>query len=308
MAMHLSQKILFFAMGVLTLASATTPAPISVSEELTFGKNVVHNNLGGVGPDGGEPTLVMANVTTTADGKLVDMIITASRNYVGNPRRNGVKGGVFGVINMISGISSDFHFALVDAETGDPVVMEKFYLTFFDLDAGRRKSRESVTLSNFASYWVPKYTELEIEERKDGTSFTASKKGVGSDNPKSPQTLNKLQMSRSVTVAYEDRSDFDVTYTVGGNGNARNLLFAGWSNLVEHSEPVVPKNATPRTTGAPCTSGCEPIKIKITVSCGGEPCNNATNATVTTAEKSSLLGRSRRHVNVTPHLSAPRNS
>mmetsp|Transcript_43690 Transcript_43690/g.95116 ORF Transcript_43690/g.95116 Transcript_43690/m.95116 type:complete len:165 (-) Transcript_43690:81-575(-) len=89
-------------------------------------------------------------------------------------------------------------------------------------------------------------------------------------------------------------------------------LTAGWSNLEEHVELKVPRTAISSDdkemqeqeeqeedeededdeSEEPCASGdCEPIRLKIVLSCGTEACGNAAN---TTFEKVSLLGRSRR--------------
>eukprot|EP00448_Togula_jolla_P030291 CAMPEP_0170620474 /NCGR_PEP_ID=MMETSP0224-20130122/28077_1 /TAXON_ID=285029 /ORGANISM="Togula jolla, Strain CCCM 725" /LENGTH=393 /DNA_ID=CAMNT_0010946649 /DNA_START=85 /DNA_END=1266 /DNA_ORIENTATION=+ len=386
------QFVLFFSFGVLSLASLGQPT-ISESEELTFGRSLLHSNLGGVGPDVGEQSLVMSTVTTTKDNRNVDLLISASSNYVGNPRRNGIKDSAFGVINMDSGLSSNFTFRLVDSETNRPTVFDKFYLSFFDLDAGRGPIKEAVTLPNIAKYWLPKHSELKVTASDDHClhTFKATTKGSGEDNPTRPETLTHLQMNRSFTVLYVNVSEFVVTYTVGGDGGGRNLLFAGWSNLVDHSVAVYPHCATaskvieappideadaplssateaplsttteapsstttqaplsapsstttqaplsttteasssegPKAplssatgappsdaaeapdsneTEAPCpeASGCDNMNIKIIIECGGEPCENPPNTTVTTVKKVSLLGRYRRHLDVTPHPTA----
>jgi len=60
---------------------------------------VMHSNLGGQGPDDGAETLVFANIAVQ-DGVAVDLVVTAGTPYEANSAlKNGIHGGVFGIIN-----------------------------------------------------------------------------------------------------------------------------------------------------------------------------------------------------------------
>jgi len=118
--------------------------------------NVLHSNLGGAGPDGGEANLVLGGVSANTN-----LIITATSPYspnmlnpIGGVLRNGVREG-FGVINLASGSSVDLTFSFVDSRDGSPKTLANTVVTFFDGDHGMaHESRESITIKDMTSFAV----------------------------------------------------------------------------------------------------------------------------------------------------------
>lgn len=214
------------------------------------GAQVLHSNLGGVGPDSGAATLVYGNVK-----KGTNLVVSAmsayspnSLNAEGGARRNGVHQG-FGVINLDSDSSVDLKFSFVDSESGTPKVIDSFLFTFFDGDHGMsHQSRESVTVSGFSAFKVKDDTSLEIiETATDDDSlasgggvatFTSTMNGGKAGNPISPLTLNSIQEQKTAVFLFEDKSEFLITAGESGYAKAqgRNILFAGASGLVCEEE------------------------------------------------------------------------
>jgi len=255
--------VLFSAVSFVLLAlSVGQPA-----DKFATGRFVAkHSNLGGWGPDGGQESLIIANFASTSNGKSVTLKITASEGYVGMGRRNRVKSGAFGVINSQGSVHTDFKFTLLDEETGELADVKRFYITFYDLDGSTHSGNEAITLSGFKKYWLAPHTELTATTNGNKTTFEGSRAGTGGDNPIWPRNLTQTELDRAVTVQYDHLSEFTATFSIGKEHKRRNILFGGWSNLVDIAEPVEPvETITPS-----CLDPCEPIKIHIHISCSGD--------------------------------------
>ena len=111
---------------------------------------LIHSNLGGFGPDlASPPTLLYRNVGRDAQGSSINLVVAASNNsYVPDtPASNGLQGR-YGSINVASGTSNFFTFTFVDSEHGEPVGIDSFYLSVYDIDlhpdgTGRGKRSQS---------------------------------------------------------------------------------------------------------------------------------------------------------------------
>lgn len=263
----------------------TEPAVVeelSLCERSLKLNNVVRNNLGGAGPDGGEEGILFGGVMP---GK--DLLISAKSTYTpnmlnpsGGVLRNGAHQG-FGVINMASGSSVDLEFTLKDSVTGADSP-DSFVVTFFDGDHGMsHESREILTINGMSNYIVDDDTELEITETAvDDSSlsngvgvatFTSSLRGTKEDNPVSPMSLSGLQEKRSVEAYFENKSKFSVSFAATGyvNPQGRNMMFAGSSTLT-------------CTREAKCSSYECPLGWKMRQNaeftvCMGKPCSVADN-------------------------------
>jgi len=265
--------------------------PIDISEPEVVGElalcetslvfdNVLHSNLGGAGPDAGSADLTFGGV---APG--TNLVITAlsaytpnSLNPSGGILRNGARNG-FGVVNLASGSGVDLNFQLQDAATGAPKVMDNFVITFVDGDHGMsHESREAVTVSGFSAYTLDTESTLNVENARDDdmsllagngmATFVSTLRGSKQDNPESSLALSRLQSRRSVSILFENKSEFVATASEQdyANPQGRNIFFTGASNLIcpreaRCSSYVCPINMRQRQnaeftvcTSRPCTA------------------------------------------------------
>mmetsp|Transcript_3524 Transcript_3524/g.8264 ORF Transcript_3524/g.8264 Transcript_3524/m.8264 type:complete len:312 (-) Transcript_3524:88-1023(-) len=301
------------ALPLLFIGQATAAPSAWPEKDFNFGRGVRHSNLGGLGPDGGEKSLLLNNVVLAANGRSVDLRIRASSNYMpGHPDKNRIKNNSFGVINMPSNTSSDFYFSLLDSGTNQLVAVDSFNLTIFDLDIGKDGAVESVTVSDYSSYYVTPYTEIEVMKGSAGgaTTFKATTVGTGADNPTTRHLLTEAQKARAVTVRFDRTSEFWITFTIKGGGRPRNLLFAGWSIEDPWPRPALkaaPKPAQPAVEPAPQPAqpcSCHPITVNVTVHVNVlAACGACADVTTNVKTKSPLLRGSRRPRQASPHLS-----
>jgi len=201
----------------------------------------VHSNLGGFGPQQGAEDMVIQNVTTSTEGKVVNLRIKASESYeAGDASLNGVHHNYFGVINMRGNTRAEFRFELVDAETGRLTTVPAFHFTFYDIDAGRGAAREHVSIEHFKDYWVSNTTDLRITHHSDesgNTTFSSTERGRWEENPQGPHIMTQQELNRAVTVLFEDRDSFTVTVSLPRLGHPRNLIFGGVSLLAHLFDP-----------------------------------------------------------------------
>jgi len=204
---------------------------------MNFSQSVVsHSNLGGQGPDDGAETLVYQNVAIQ-DGVAVDLVVTAATPYEPNSAlKNGLHGGLFGIINQKVNNAVDLNFRFVD-RNGSPVTMDPFFFTLYDIDQGMdHASRESVTARGFSEYRVAEETELRIEVLgDDSATFTSSLRGGKVDNPTHPMALTNAEKERTVVLKFPETSEFSLTFSEAAYADAdqgRNLLFSGPSSMV----------------------------------------------------------------------------
>lgn len=212
---------------------------------------VIHSNLGGAGPDGGDESLIFGDVAANTN-----LVVTATSPYTpnmlnpsGGVLRNGIHEG-FGVINLASGSSVDLTFSFVDSRTGGAKTMANALVTFFDGDHGMaHESRESITIKGMTSYAVDDETSLTLFD--DGASavdqangvaevtFQSTLRGSKEDNPLSPLSLSNVQKRRAVAALFEDKSQFQVVLSETGyvNPQGRNFYLAGASSLTCSHEP-----------------------------------------------------------------------
>merc|ERR1719272_2633899 len=106
------------------------------------------------------------------------------------------------------------------------------------------ESRESVTINGFTSYTLDRESTLTIENALDDdatraagnghATFSSTLRGSKQDNPESAFALSRLQSRRSVSVLFENKSEFTATATERNYANpqGRNIFFTGASNLL----------------------------------------------------------------------------
>lgn len=236
---------------------------------------------------------------TVTSGDYTDIAQVWSDRDKDPEEQNGKGGdGSFGNINLqtVKGEpksgEGNFRFCVVKEGTNDPITLEQFSWTIFDLDErGKDKGSNGVGLkekfimdvSQAEVYQLVDDTEV-VVSCEDGTDlpcapgvrtvFHSSTNGKGKDNPEDPNNLTQLQMARSVSFTFKDTSCWDITYdhycpvdqpgytatddTECRKYNGGNFLFSGSAEqIIEEGEcltvsPTLSPSDSP--TASPTTS------------------------------------------------------
>jgi hypothetical protein len=197
---------------------------------------LVHNNLGGLGPDTGVPELRFTNVTVV-DNRSVDCVVTNTSEYIRKDNRAPWFEGVLFAINVKDENSVDLKFQLIDHETGEPFMLDRFFFTMLDFDNNGKKVVEWVAADGFQAYYVTESTQVEVSQGLGNKHvFRAKKHGGLGDNPMHPFGLTRKQANRAVAFLFTYTSEFTVTLGVDWNDyqsaiSGRNFLFAGMSSV-----------------------------------------------------------------------------
>jgi len=192
---------------------------------------VVHNNLGGKGPDTGPEGLVYEaeNVVPGKTPEPLLLVINASNSDIDtDPNANGFH-GKYARIAAKGGTHIDTTFELLKKETREPAIIRELDITFFDLDThSTGNALEYVQLDGFQQYFLTKNTQVEHKEGSDGyTSFRATKAGGSNDNPTDPLLLTVEQKDKAVTIRYIDAHTFHVKFGAEGANHQHR-----WFNFV----------------------------------------------------------------------------
>merc|ERR1719213_1055888 len=109
------------------------------------------------------------------EGKMFDMLISSTSDRYETPdgyaQYNGVY-GFFGYLTMKTGSTFDIKFQFVEANTTTPIVLPKFYFTFFDIDTAdktntNRAGGETASCSGYEQYFVGPNATDQLEIGKD---------------------------------------------------------------------------------------------------------------------------------------------
>lgn len=231
---------------------------------------VLHSNLGGQGPDGGDETFVVGPV---APG--TNMVISAKSPYT--PNTINPRGGVlnnkihdkFVQINVATNTAVDLEFQLVDSSTNQPTPMDKFAFTMVDRDQGMsHESRESITVDGFSSYKAGSDVAVEAKD-VSLASFSSTLRGGNVDNPTSPYALSGMAERRSAVLLFKDTSKFNLRIDESdyANPQGRNLLFAGGSGVLCKEKS--------RCINAHCPAGMA-LKLDAEfLECSSKPCGKS---------------------------------
>lgn len=216
-----------------------------------------HINLGGLGPDAGAANMRYHRVgsvkkETGAQPKAFDLVVEATGPYQFNRQnRNGLAGS-YGIVNLKSKTKANLQFRFEDSESGEPVKLEAFHFSLFDLDHSGG-TQERATVHNFTRYVLDPETEVLTSGVSDNTAtFESTQRGAGCDNPADPLKLGIVtckgrvvnQRKRSVSFLFEGVSSFKIDLEVTGKrkrcwATGRNFLFAGSSSLMKTCSEVV---------------------------------------------------------------------
>jgi len=204
-----------------------------------------------MGPDDGETNIVIRHLGTTEEGIAFDLIISnTSALYATAFNSFNNVWPPFGYLTMNIDSQMDMKFSFVKTRTMIPLVLPKFYFSFFDLDAAdvTMGAAESVSIGGFESYLVPADSELAVSTNSRGqTTFAATKVGSSADNPTDPMKLAVHQENRAVTLKFVNTAEFEASYLVAAAPNSavrgRDVFFAGKSKLA--TNPCATLTTTP---------------------------------------------------------------
>jgi len=200
-------------------------------------ERVIHNNLGGQGPDhGGEESLILA-ANHSENGTTVQEVaykITAMSKYTaGWTHMNGLSHGLvgkYGQVTLRAGTSVTLKIQSVDLRTQQVIHQPSAVFTFFDLDEGtNHSSSEYITVrgpgqpGGFTSVETTATTEVRNTTSPDGTvTYRATTLGTFDDNPVDPLLLTEQQRNRAVTFRFQNVDE--ITVVIGAAPSPRDPM------------------------------------------------------------------------------------
>jgi hypothetical protein len=211
---------------------------------------VLHNNLGGHGPDEGAEGIFYEVGLYMKDHGLADVtgnvVIHATSPYHTSDKKkekdykpfNGLNGKFMSIGlkpgSDKSGTNLSFTVGAYNPETNESIILPFFSITFFDLDEGKNhKSSEYVLAKDFEHYYVEEDTEVNVTKMEDGvTRFGATKEGTGDDNPEESEALAPLMKNKAVTLSYLDRAHAEFTIGAEEGDSFRGFSFVLRPSLV----------------------------------------------------------------------------
>eukprot|EP00966_Prymnesium_polylepis_P164499 3802959-Prymnesium_polylepis.1 len=158
---------------------------------------------------------------------------------------------------------TEFAFTFVDAELDEPVRLNYFHLSFFDLDTGstwrpyHMRPRECIGTRLHDAHALSAQTDIVADSDPYDDSFVnfcGSQPGVATDNPHDPLALSDLERRRSIRFEYSDTYTLRVRmFITCCSGFGRNFLFAGGFRSEElcPQPPAAPPTPTPPPASPP---------------------------------------------------------
>lgn len=190
--------------------------------------SVVHSNLGNMGPDAGEETMVLRRVATHG-GTTVNMIAEVTSDYYPYNSRENRMNGKFVQINAMGGTDTHLTFHLLDDATGQPVVMERFLLTVWDISDHGGEGLTNVFIGPVHGYLTAPGHQLVIKEMSDGYfSFNATRSSKD-ERPFDPEFQDTAMARRAVTAEFQYVISFQLRFQVAPGVESRNLILGGES-------------------------------------------------------------------------------
>lgn len=213
--------------------------------------SVSTDNLGGGGPDTGDAEIRYSNVGTTADGKQVDLVLTAPHHAPGIINHGAKKNGTFGQINMNAGKSMIIEFTFQESDTKKEVILDQFELSFFDLDRSA-DATEVLYSTDFEQFFTGAGFEYDIAPLDDGwTAFSATHRGNPCHETQDPENLGEVtcegltvdRLKHSVMLRFRKASSAKIGFKIrcdrGSCVGSHSFLFSGKSNAILTSSSEV---------------------------------------------------------------------
>lgn len=208
---------------------------------------IAHSNLGGYGPDGGQPGNLRYERIAHVGSDEVDLVVTTEGGYSpGKPDRNG-KGSAMGRININSTSTALLKFRFVKSQTQEPMSLKKVFFTLFDVHGNKDGNDLEITVSGISEYFVTAQTRVAIKNLSHSqytfgevpmTNFT-----VKANNDETAQEsvkemwLNSL--NRTVVLMFRNTSEFTLLMKVNPVYAGRDFEFTGWSEVADIGRKVV---------------------------------------------------------------------
>lgn len=205
---------------------------------------VLYSNLAGKGPDSdGKEGMKISNFIHL-DGRSIDLLVVVYEEFgdykAWDTSKNGLRGSLMN-INFAPGVKARLEFTFVEGEDETPVEMEKFFVTFFDIDE-ENNALESLSMNTSRADHYHGYTHYYLSNdstviptalETGETNFSASKKGTEDENPYDQFDTTPLVDSEAVTFYFlEKTSTFSANYAVEADAWAgRNVLIGGISPI-----------------------------------------------------------------------------
>lgn len=155
-------------------------------------------------------------------------------------------GNCFGHIPFHVHSHTKFHWKWVKSQTSEVFPLQRFEITFYELDHERDNwdspNPDSGPDHEFIKFNTPVSTithgpRVEQIDHPDGTRTIQSKEqGTWGDNPSKLGQLFAVQTERTVTVSYENLGEWDVTFGHTGPNPAGQK----WDRVIEFSGMVYP--------------------------------------------------------------------
>jgi len=229
----------------------------SASTALVFaGATVISNNLGGKGPNFGDPQELRYTGVGTKNGQLLDLVVTVDKPSTYTPPSHGANNGLsgmFGVVVVWAGTSADLTFKIQDSATKAPVVLDEFYFSILDIDSEQIRIRERV-YATYGPHLVDRV--LEPSDRAmtevgldDGRTVYESTVTSGAwNNPTDPMVLGVAtnpsnfgthsvnQRKQALMFIYRKTSTWQLTFEAtlrDGVPHGRNFIFGGTSAIID---------------------------------------------------------------------------
>ena len=193
---------------------------------------VLHNNLGGIGPNFGEEHIrhgpVGALYDISGDKTYIDVKISATTSYESSngAEVNGVK-NQFGIINVDYGSRTSFRFDFLLQGTNTSVTLPDFKMNLMEMSTGNDvpECAEVVGINldaNSASYILAEDTTINVVEKDDYTWFYSTEvmeeeyaKARRDDPTKgeklSPDNVTDAMRARSMELSFSEVDHFFIT-------------------------------------------------------------------------------------------------
>lgn len=156
--------------------------------------------------------------------RMVDMEVTSTTPYTPYNTSHNYMNGEFLSVNIKSGTSVGLKFKFIDHSTNDPVIVDPFFFSAFDLDEqSDGGAQESIFIDRH--FWS-KVSMGNTVLDNDG-KFVGTHNGDWLDNPSNALALRDEHTKESISFLMNATAEFDILISAGNGWTGRNFLFAG---------------------------------------------------------------------------------